>query len=142
MLEIVKQSEHKNLLRGNPAWGRKSEGTGKSGNGGGHPHKYASLTILLKDELERIPKLTDGKGGPNKKTWAQLLSEALPPTAYKALLKGNTKPYEIITERCEGRPVQPMSGEGGGAIKHELVINVQTPEQKKVIEEIASGKGL
>lgn len=39
MNKIVKQSNNKNLLRGNPAWGSREKGTGKSSNPNGRARK-------------------------------------------------------------------------------------------------------
>lgn len=94
---------------------------GEVHNPNGRPKKTACLTSLLVDELKKKPKLKDAQGNKNDKTWAQLLAEALPAAAYKALLKGDIKPYALILERVEGKVTQPISGEGGGPVMIEYV---------------------
>lgn len=112
---------------------------GNNANPNGRPKKTACLTSLLVDELKKKPKLKDGQGKVNDKTWAQLLAEALPAAAYKALLKGDIKPYALILERVEGKVTQPISGEGGGAIP--LNIIVKSSDDKKALEETAKRLG-
>ena len=45
-----------------------------------------------------------------------------------------------IWERAEGKVAQPIGGEGGGAIKHELIINVSSETTKKALEQIMERK--
>ena len=96
---------------------------GEVHNPNGRPKKTACLTSLLVDELKKKPKLKDGAGHANDKTWAQLLAEALPAAAYKALLKGDIKPYALILERVEGKVPQAIeaTGKDGGAVLIEYV---------------------
>ncbi len=54
MNEIAKQTICKNLHRGNPAWGKKADGTGKSGNPGGAKHKADCLLSCIKESLEKL----------------------------------------------------------------------------------------
>jgi hypothetical protein len=97
---------------------------GNNANPNGRPKKTACLTSLLVDELKKKPKLKDGQGKANDKTWAQLLAEALPAAAYKALFKGDIKPYTLILERVEGKVTQPISGPGeNGAFPFTLTID-------------------
>jgi len=93
---------------------------GEVHNPNGRPKKTACLTSLLVDELKKKPKLKDGQGKANDKTWAQLLAEALPAAAYKALLKGDIKPYALILERVEGKVPQAIeaTGKDGGPIRY------------------------
>ena len=112
---------------------------GEVHNPNGRPKKTACLTSLLVDELKKKPKLKDGQGKANDKTWAQLLAEALPAAAYKALLKGDIKPYALILERVEGKVTQPISGEGGGPIP--LNIIVKNKEDKEALEAAAKRLG-
>jgi hypothetical protein len=94
-------------------------------NPNGRPKKTACLTSLLVDELKKKPKLKDGQGKANDKTWAQLLAEALPAAAYKALLKGDIKPYALILERVEGKVAQPIAGANGEPIALNIVVSSQ-----------------
>ena len=86
-------------------------GPNNHANDKGRPTKINTLVSLLKDELEKRPKLTDKTGVKNTKTWAQLLAEALPPAAYKALARGDIRPYALILERVEGKSIQPITAE-------------------------------
>ncbi len=92
--------------RGGNRWAK-----GVSGNPRGRPTKINTLVSLLKEELDKRPNLTDKSGAKNTKTWAQLLAEALPPAAYKALGRGDIRPYALILERVEGKSIQPITAE-------------------------------
>jgi hypothetical protein len=109
---------------------------GNNANPNGRPKKTACLTSLLVDELKKKPKLKDGQGKANDKTWAQLLAEALPAAAYKALLKGDIKPYALILERVEGKVAQPIAGANGEPIALNIVVNSQAA--KGTLDSIAS----
>ena len=109
---------------------------GEVHNPNGRPKKTACLTSLLVDELKKKPKLKDGQGKANDKTWAQLLAEALPAAAYKALLKGDIKPYALILERVEGKVAQPIAGANGEPIALNIVVNSQSA--KGTLDSIAS----
>ena len=108
---------------------------GNNANPNGRPKKTACLTSLLVDELKKKPKLKDGQGKANDKTWAQLLAEALPAAAYKALLKGDIKPYALILERGEGKVAQPLSGANGEPLSLNIVVN--SKETKDTLDSIA-----
>jgi len=108
---------------------------GNNANPNGRPKKTACLTSLLVDELKKKPKLKDGQGKANDKTWAQLLAEALPAAAYKALLKGDIKPYALILERVEGKVAQPLSGANGEPLSLNIVVN--SKETKDTLDSIA-----
>jgi hypothetical protein len=95
--EIDKQSQNKNLHRGNPAWRK-----GVSGNKNGRPPKPSCLTSLLKDDLKQIDKKTG-------KTKAQLLAEAM----VKDAIAGSASARAEIFERVEGKVAQPISGDIG-----------------------------
>lgn len=87
----------------------------------GHPGrtmKNRSLTSLLKEAGEVVPKIDSNK---EQKTWQQLCAELAWPVAYKQLLKGDHRLYQFISERIEGKPVQPISGEGGDAIPVQVI---------------------
>jgi len=108
---------------------------GNNANPNGRPKKTACLTSLLVDELKKKPKLKDGAGHANDKTWAQLLAEALPAAAYKALLKGDIKPYALILERVEGKVAQPLSGADGEPLALNIVVS--SKETKDTLDSIA-----
>jgi hypothetical protein len=108
MTDTVKQ--HPNTV-GLRHWSK-----GQSGNPNGRPRKDNCLTSLLQIELKKKPKVVGKDGLPNDKTWAQLLAEALPAAAYKALLKGDIKPYALLIERTDGKVTQPIGGPDGGPI--------------------------
>jgi hypothetical protein len=112
---------------------------GTSGNLKGRPRKEHTLVSLLKEELEKAPKLTDKGGKKNTKTWAQLLAEALPAAAYKALLKGDTRPYALILERVEGKVPQALTGQGGGPLKTEFVSDETMREIRDYAKRLVEG---
>lgn len=101
---------------------------GVSGHPGRTPKNY-SLTSLLKEAGEVVPKLKEG----NTKNWQQLCAELAWPAAYKELLKGDHRLYQFIAERIDGKPVQPVTGEGGGAIpvRIEYVLKTNKVEAKE-----------
>lgn len=96
--EFTKQSGNTNLRRGNPAWGKKVDGTGKSGNGGvGRPRKMASLTSQLREDLMKpCPYAPD-------KTWLQYLVER-----WLAMASENSMYFKELLERLEGKVAQPL----------------------------------
>lgn len=104
MTEIATQS-NSNLRRGNPAWGNKKAGTGRSGNPTGAKPKEKILTHYVDIELDRVPTMEedgiDGKG----KTYGQLLVEK----AFREALGGSYKHLEEIWKRTEG-PVSLIVG--------------------------------
>jgi len=111
---------------------------GNNANPNGRPKKTACLTSLLVDELKKKPKLKDGQGKANDKTWAQLLAEALPAAAYKALLKGDIKPYALILERVEGKVPQAIeaTGKDGESLAPHNTIIVVDAKTKDVLQEL------
>ena len=111
MAEILNQSANKNLRRGNPAWGKKADGTGKSGNNNGRPLKDISLTSLLKEQIDQVPP-----GEKQGRTWRQLLVLAWLTGAMK-----NPVLLKELLDRMEGKMPQPISGEGGKAIPVKVV---------------------
>ena len=128
--EIVKQSRNKNLLRGNPAWGRRSEGTGKSGNLRGAPRRDVSLTSLLKQEIEKIPP-----GEKHNRNWRQLLVLAWLTGAMK-----NPVLFKELLDRLEGKVVQPVGGAAGGEpVKVEIIVSSEIA--RVLTEEITRGEG-
>ena len=128
-----KQPQNRNLNKGR--WGK-----GQSGNPKGRPKKEHTLTSLLKDELKKAPKLTDKGGKKNTKTWEQLLAEALPAAAYKALLKGDMRPYTLILERVEGKVPQPLTGKEGGPIETQFVSDETMREIRDYAKRLVEGK--
>ncbi len=131
MGEIVNQSANKNLRRGNPAWGKKAEGNGKSGNPKGHPGKNYSITLLVKAEIDKIP--ANEKQG---RTWRQLLALAWLTGAMR-----NPVLFKELLDRLEGKVVQPIGGENGQPIKAEVNITVSSENSKTLTQEILKGKG-
>jgi len=129
--QIAKQSVNNNLRRGNPAWGNKSEGNGKSGNPNGKPRKDLTLTSLLKEQIDTVPP-----GEKQGRTWRQLLVLAWLTGAMK-----NPVLMKELLDRLEGKVPQSISGENGQPIKHEMTINVVSDAAKKLTEEIIAGEG-
>lgn len=81
---------------------------GQSGNAKGRPAKYASLTSLLKIEIEKVaPRDRE------KRTWKELIVLA----TMKLALKGHPQALREIWERLDGKPVQPIAGPNDGPIK-------------------------
>lgn len=107
MAEIEKQSGNNNLRRGNPAWGKKSEGNGKSGNLKGKPRKEYSITSIQKEMLGQLCPYAKDPGW----TWAYALAEA----GMKDALTQD-KARENLKDRFEGKILQPFGGEDGKPI--------------------------
>lgn len=104
MEEIAKQSKSNNLRRGNPAWGSKKDGTGKSGNPDGKIPNHVYITSLIKEYL--------GKDAGDGKSHAQLVAEAIVKLAEDYHFKGNVAAIRELLDRIEGKVTQPVSGEG------------------------------
>ena len=97
----------RNLRRGNPAWGKKSEGTGKSGNTGNHhPKKADCLLSCIKEELAK--KSLNGIS-----TKEQMIAAALVGMAEK----GNLKAIELVLEYTAVKPKSESSVELSGGFK-------------------------
>lgn len=91
----------KNLENGRQKWH----------NPNGRPPKDVSLTSLLKKYLEEVPAIKVGDQV-NTKTWRELIVQAWLVGAYK----GNSTLFIELINRLEGKVLQPIGGEGGGAI--------------------------
>jgi len=117
-MDFEKQSGYKNLRRGNPAWGCKVDGTGKSGNPNkGRPRKDCSITSLAKEMLDQPADerfLSESDYG---KTWRQAIAKAL----LVGALRLNPGIMKELLDRLEGKPVQLIGGETGGAITLRVV---------------------
>ncbi len=99
MAVIEKQSGNNNLRRGNPAWGKKSEGNGKSGNPNGKPKKEFSLTSIQKEMMGQFcPYAKDPTW-----TWAYALAEA---GMRDALTEERAR--ENLKDRLEGKLKEPI----------------------------------
>jgi len=99
MKEIEKQSNNKNLRRGNPAWGKRADGTGKSGNPNGKPHNEASITAKQREMLPLPCPYAPGK------TWLEWLADR-----GMALAGENAGYYRELMDRLEGKVTQPVEG--------------------------------
>jgi len=97
MEEIEKQSNNKNLKRGNPAWGKKADGTGKSGNLGGKPPNELCITHLQREMLNQPCPYAEGK------TWAEWLARR-----GMELAGENAAYYRELMDRLEGKVTQPI----------------------------------
>ncbi len=80
---------------------------GRSGNPGGRP-KTKLLTQAYRELLEQV----DPKTG---KTVAQLIAENIIEKALRGALKGDLAAVKEITDRTEGKVVQPLSHSGLGS---------------------------
>ncbi len=98
---------------------------GQSGNPSGRPPKSQALTDLLTKALSKTVETKDGKIS-GKRLIALLMAEAA--TTGKVQFPGDDTPsqigvkdwYEIVKwiyERVDGKPMQPITGEGGGPIE-------------------------
>ena len=105
--EINKQSENKNLHRGNPAWGK-----GVSGNPAGRPKKK----YCIPDILEKIGKeKTDSKiekglrkmfNIPKDKKLTNL--DVVLYRIYSDALKGKPHAVQFLADRTEGKAIQSI----------------------------------
>jgi hypothetical protein len=111
---------------------------GQVANPRGRPRKEYCLTTLLQAELKKKARVK----GYHDKTWAQILAEALPREAHKALVKrGDIRPYALLIERADGKVTQPLSGEGGQPLIPPTMIfnHVPTGAEDKIKGLIAAG---
>ena len=97
MNEIARQTSNKNLKRGNPAWGRKEDGTGKSGNPQGPPRHADCLLDCIKEELGKI-----SLNGIN--TNEQLIAAVLVGGASR----GNMNATRLLMEYLHAKPTSSM----------------------------------
>jgi len=109
---------------------------GEVRNPNGRPRKDVSLTSLLKIEIEKIPEVIDKNGKQNTRSWRELLVEAW----LRGALKNPILLRELL-DRLEGKVSQPVTGEGGGPIKSEVTINVNSEKAKTLTEQVLAGKG-
>ena len=81
---------------------------GNHANPKGRPVKDCSLTSLLKLELDKHPVVNGVK---SDMTWRELLVQSWLRTSMK-----NPVLFKEILDRVEGKVMQPVAGEDGGAI--------------------------
>ena len=116
MHEEVKHRGHR-WVKGESGNPKGSWVKGQSGNPKGRPRKDYSITSLAKEMLDQPADerfLSESDYG---KTWRQAIAKALLVGALK-LNPGITK--ELL-DRLEGKPVQLIGGETGGAITLRVV---------------------
>ena len=100
--QINKQSENKNLHRGNPAWGK-----GVSGNPAGRPKKELCIPDILEKigKEKTMPKIEKGLRKmfsiPKDKKLTNL--DVVLYRAYSEALKGDRHAMQFIARRTEGR---------------------------------------
>ena len=90
---------------------------GQSGNPKGRPRKDYSITSLAKEMLDQPADerfLSESDYG---KTWRQAIAKAL----LVGALKLNSGIMKELLDRLEGKPVQLIGGEKGGAITLRVV---------------------
>jgi hypothetical protein len=102
---------------------------GESGNPSGRPHKNKAMTDILETALSKTIDTKDGKAN-GKRVLASLVTEAV--TTGKITFPGDELPSEIgikewtdfvkwIYERIDGKPIQPLVGNGDNG---EIVLRV------------------
>jgi len=122
-MDFEKQSGYKNLRRGNPAWGCKADGTGKSGNPNkGRPRKDYSIISLAKEMLDQPADERFLSPSDYGKTWRQAIAKAL----LVGALRLNPGIMKELLDRLEGKPAQPIVGGEEG-----LPILVREIEKRK-----------
>lgn len=144
--KIVNKTKTKQQ-RGNPAWGSREDGTGKSGNPEGRAAEGESWAAVIK----RISNMT----GPELAAWLKGLQWAkmigqLPKVTLKELviarvfvaLVNDPTPglFSALMERAEGKPVQPISGPEGGPLQitNEQIIHlISNPELAAAAQTLA-----
>lgn len=93
---------------------------GESGNPSGRPHKNKAMTDILETALSKTVDYNDAKVN-GKRVLASLVTEAV--TTGKITFPGDESPSVIgvkdwtefvkwIYERIDGKPLQPIGGEG------------------------------
>lgn len=122
-MEIDKQSKKQNLKRGNPAWKK-----GVSGNPNGRPKKEVCITTRQKEMMLEICPF-DSQG----RTWIEALSEG-------GLRQSLVTPAAMsnLQDRHEGKVTQPIGGEDGQPIKHEVIVSSEL--SKRLTEQILQGE--
>ena len=131
--EFDKQSNNKNLKRGNPSWGNRKTGNGKSGNRKGRPRKEVCITSELKKLLLEVTPITDKNNNVNERTGLELVALAW----FQGMLKGNPVLLKEALDRIEGKAPQELTGEGGGPIRMQIEIEDLTDED---LANIAAGR--
>jgi len=101
-----------NIKRGNPNWVK-----GQSGNPKGRPRKDCSITSLAKEMLDQPADERFLSPSDYGKTWRQAIAKAL----LVGALKLNSGIMKELLDRLEGKPVQLIGGETGGAITLRVV---------------------
>ena len=77
---------------------------GTSGNPKGSPKKAQSITMAIREELEKI--------GPNGRTKAQMIAEGMVEASlYPVSASGSPKVLSEVLERTEGKVTQPIGGD-------------------------------
>ena len=109
--------------------GRDDKGRFVPGNsyGKGRPRNELSLTNLVREKLDEICPY-DSQG----RTWREYLVDR-----WLAHSIDNFPYFRELTERLEGKVLQPIGGENGEPIKYEL--NVKDTETKDLTERIIKG---
>ena len=123
----MKKTQNKPLKTENS--GRDKKGRFASGNscGQGRPRNELSLTNLAREKLNEVCPYD-----PEGKTWKEYLVER-----WLAHSLDNVTYFRELTERLEGKILQPIGGENGEPIKYELT--VKDAETKDLTERIIKG---
>jgi len=90
---------------------------GQSGNPKGRPRKDYSITSLAKELLDQPADERFLSPSDYGKTWRQAIAKAL----LVGALKLNSGIMKELLDRLEGKPVQLIGGETGGAITLRVV---------------------
>ena len=124
------RGKHPNTLKAQHHFKKDTGWAASGGNTKGRPTKEKSITEALR-VLLKSGTLTDVKH-----TTSETIVETLAKNWIKEALK-NARYFEMMLDRIEGKEVQPISGEGGGAI----LISVVSENAKKLTQDIVAGKG-
>jgi len=111
MHEEIKHRGHR-WVKGESGNPKGSWVKGQSGNPKGRPRKDYSITSLAKEMLDQPADERFLSPSDYGKTWRQAIAKAL----LVGALNLNTGIMKELLDRLEGRPVQLIGGEKGGAI--------------------------
>jgi len=112
------------------------------GNPNGRPKGALSLTTILKRMIEngevemKIKKTKKNKDGTETTYYdtVRISPELLHQGVLKKACAGNTRAYELITNRIEGLPTQNLNQNLSGDVN--LNINVSTNKEKDIVEDL------
>jgi len=116
MEETEKQLNRNGNRRGMSPNSQKNLGKGRNGNN--HANKDYSITRIIKEMLDKpaVERWLEVEDKGQRLTWRQAIAKRILIEA----VRGNARVTNDLLDRLEGKVVQPIGGEDGGAIKVDI----------------------